>query len=202
MVNIPEGHLSPEERQYLTDFVVNTKPKIILESGTWKGGGSTLSLAKGLFHNKTGTLHTYETYTPYYDIANTYYQQSEYDPYVKLHNTDFVDGISLLSDEELSNVDAVFLDGGDYDPDGQVLKFSIEEYRRNPLLSENVQAFIKLNSFLKINSHILFHDWSHEHGRGLFVNMYLDMNEDVKKNYKLINLIPSQTGLAHFVKIG
>ena len=59
MNNIPSGQMTDNEKQYIYNLVKNINSKLSLESGTWYGGGSTLSLAKGLYETK-GILHTFE----------------------------------------------------------------------------------------------------------------------------------------------
>jgi predicted O-methyltransferase YrrM len=53
-----EGQLSPEERALLVAAVceVAVKPKVVLEVGTWLGGGSTLHILEALERNGEGRL--------------------------------------------------------------------------------------------------------------------------------------------------
>lgn len=53
-----DGQLSAGERQFLTDTILNhsKKPLVILEVGTWLGGGSTLHILQALHQNNQGHL--------------------------------------------------------------------------------------------------------------------------------------------------
>ena len=55
---IIEGQLNPEERRLLTEAIVNapSKPKVVIEVGTWLGGGSTLQFLRALERNGAGHL--------------------------------------------------------------------------------------------------------------------------------------------------
>jgi len=195
---IPEGQLTNIEREYLYNLVKEIKPDFILESGTWHGGGSTLSLTKGLFENNKGILDTYEENNYFYTIANNYYSSSIYKNFINLFNINFIDGIDNLSEEEIQKYDIVFLDGGDESSDGRH-KLSIESYLKDFNVSENVQSFRILENKLKKNTHVLLHDWSIIEGRGNFVKRYLESINF--KNFELKNIIDESTGLAHLVKI-
>lgn len=52
----PTGQLSPTERQILRDTVLQRKPRIVLEVGTWLGGGSTFHILRALQENGQGHL--------------------------------------------------------------------------------------------------------------------------------------------------
>ena len=54
----PDGQLWPKEREFLYNAVREAKPQLVLEIGTWKGGGSTLSIARALQDNGGGELWT------------------------------------------------------------------------------------------------------------------------------------------------
>lgn len=55
---IIEGQLNPEERRLLTEAILSAprKPKILIEVGTWLGGGSTLQTIRALERNGEGHL--------------------------------------------------------------------------------------------------------------------------------------------------
>jgi len=50
--------MSEAERRFLTDAIRNAskKPQVVLETGTWLGGGSTLHILRALHQNGTGHL--------------------------------------------------------------------------------------------------------------------------------------------------
>lgn len=193
---IPQGMLLEHERKYLTDVVLKYKPNVILESGTWYGGGSTLSLVKGLYENEKGILHTVEEHSDYYEIANNFYKNSQYSKYIKLYKDNF---INMINNFNLLEVDLVFLDGGDEKPCGNA-KLDINEYLENYNVSENVQSFKILEEKIRPNTHIILHDWFYSHGRGNFVKRYLE-KEDKMKNYKLEKSFSQYTGMAHLIKL-
>ncbi len=197
-MQIPDGQLSKNERDYLYNTVTKINPKYVLESGTWKGGGSTLSITKGLHKNKNGILFTFEENQEFYNIAKNFYIESEYKENIKLFNEDFNKGLKNLDDSFLTDVNMVFLDGGDETPEGHS-KLPLEEYIKNFYVSENVQSFIYLEKKLPVNCHILLHDWTIEIGRGNFVKRYLE--ETNNKNFIIQNILNDSTGLAHLVKI-
>lgn len=198
-MNIPEGQLSEKERIFLYEIVKEKKPKLILESGTWKGGGSTLFITKSLFDNGFGVLHTYEEHTGFYEIAKNFYDNIELKNNIILHNKSIIDGLKELDDEFFQRIELIFLDGGDELPSGQ-LKRDSNDYIENYNLSENVESFKFLFDRIKIGTTILLHDWYPENGRGNWIKRYL---EDINyKNIKLIEVIDGSTGLAHLIKEG
>src|SRR5438477_7390960 len=52
------GQLSDQERRLLTDAILDApkKPEVVLEVGTWLGGGSTLHILRALERNGVGHL--------------------------------------------------------------------------------------------------------------------------------------------------
>jgi hypothetical protein len=199
-MNIPDGQMSEKERKYIYDLILKVGPKHVIESGTWKGGGSTLSIVKALHENQIGTLHTYEEYKEFYNIAKTFYENSQFINHIKLYNEDFVKAMEIIDDSIIKETEVVVLDGGDELPNGHH-KLKIEDYFRDYNLSENVQSFKILENRLEINTHILLHDWSINIGRGHFVKRYLE--ETKNNNFYLHNLIEVEgsTGLAHLIKV-
>lgn len=191
-MEIPDGQLSNVERDYLFNVVVSLKPNLVIESGTWRGGGSTLSLVKGVLENKIGQLHTYESHTPFWAHASNFYESSIYKPYIQLFNEDFVEGIKKYNFDD--NKVVIFLDGGDETPDGAP-KLPMEMY---PEASENLASFKILESKVKSGTNVLLHDWTVDTGRGTFIKSYLEKtNFD---GWKVINIVNATTGLAHLVK--
>lgn len=82
-----DGQLWPAERQFLHDAVVSARPNIVLEVGTWKGGGSTWQIATALKELKHGHLHTCEINSDFYIEAKKIYDNDEWRPYVTCWNT-------------------------------------------------------------------------------------------------------------------
>jgi hypothetical protein len=197
MNTIPLGQMSIKEKEYIYNTVKNTNSKQAIESGTWYGGGSTLSLVKGLSETG-GILYTFEENHSFYEVAKRFYDNSSYTNNIKLYNTSFIDGLKNLSYEFLNSVDLILLDGGDELPNG-LHKLNISAYIQNYNVSENVQSFKFLEDKIKIGCNLLLHDWSVPEGRGNFIQRYLQDTNNT--NFKLINVIPDSTGLAHIQKI-
>lgn len=69
-----EGQLNTAERKLLTEAILNAarKPQVVIEVGTWLGGGSTLHILRALEQNGTGHLWGVEADRSIYDrmIAN------------------------------------------------------------------------------------------------------------------------------------
>ena len=53
-----QGQINPAEREILTDAILKAEPKptVVLEVGTWLGGGSTIHILQALEKNKVGHL--------------------------------------------------------------------------------------------------------------------------------------------------
>jgi len=51
-----EGQLNAAERNLLTRVIRNAKPRILVEVGTWLGGGSTIHTLQVLEENQLGHL--------------------------------------------------------------------------------------------------------------------------------------------------
>lgn len=196
MQTLPEGQMTHEERNYIEKIIKENNFKFVVESGTWYGGGSTLSIMKGLIQTN-GVLFTYEEELSFFDVARNFYENSIFSKNIKLYNISFLEGLKNLSEETLLKIDLVLLDGGDETPNG-FHKLEIDEYIKDYYKSENVQSFIYLEDKLKPNCHLLLHDWSIEIGRGNFIKRYLtDKNF---QGFELINIIETSTGLAHLIK--
>lgn len=197
MNKIPNGQMTTDEREYIAYVVKNIDAKLCLESGTWYGGGSTLSIVKALVETD-GILHTFEEYEKFFLIAKQYYDNSEYVNNIKLYNMSFIQGLYNFSNDFLKSVDFILLDGGDELPNGHH-KLPVSSYIQDYNLSENVRSFQYLESKIKTGCSILLHDWIIDTGRGNFVKRYLE--ETNNQNFKLINIIHGSTGLAHIKKV-
>ncbi|MBA3544340.1 MAG: class I SAM-dependent methyltransferase [Chthoniobacterales bacterium] len=124
------GQLNEEERRILASAVCDAikRPQVVLEVGTWLGGGSTLVFLRGLQQNGAGHLWGIEADRSVYDamLANIRAAAPE-----ALHRFTPLFGFSdaiipkWVSDNggDLS-VDLVFLDGGD-NPMEQVTEFHL-----------------------------------------------------------------------------
>jgi hypothetical protein len=197
MNKTPDGQMTEKERNYIYNTVKNLNPKTCIESGTWYGGGSTLSITKALYETN-GILHTFEEYYDFYKVAKNFYENNLYFNNIKLHNDSIINGLQKFDDEFFKTVDFILLDGGDELPNGGH-KENISSYIEDYNISENVQSFKYLENRISVGTHILLHDWSIIEGRGNFIKRYLE--ETNNKNFEIIDIINASTGLAHLKKI-
>lgn len=56
-IEIP-GQLWLADREALYETVRSTRPEVVFEVGTWRGGGSTFFISQALYENGAGILHT------------------------------------------------------------------------------------------------------------------------------------------------
>src|SRR5690242_3573 len=68
-----EGQLWPAERAALHEEVRARRPSLVLEVGTWYGGGSTAQIVGALARNGHGHLHSCEVDKEAYDRASVFY---------------------------------------------------------------------------------------------------------------------------------
>ncbi len=123
-----EGQLSAEERRRLTEAILQSdpKPEVIVEIGTWLGGGSTLHILQALHTNGTGHLWGIEADHGIYErmLANIQKAVPEaaarFTPLFGLSDQVIPKWISEKG--STLRVDFAFLDGGD-NPNEQILEF-------------------------------------------------------------------------------
>jgi predicted O-methyltransferase YrrM len=106
------GQLWYGERKLLYETVLDTKPNVAFEIGTWEGGGSTLFIAQALFESGNGVLHTVELDLERYSTARHSYETHL--PHlvdtVRFHHGSSLEVMpDLLSSE--GRCDLLFLDG-------------------------------------------------------------------------------------------
>ena len=119
------GQMLPSERQALHEKVLATKPGIVCEVGTWKGGGSTFFIASAMVRNRLGHLHTIEidpelhaTAVHEYDTAWLWLQSA-----VTFHLGNSLEIFPTVL-AEVGQVDGLMLDGKE-DSDQTVLEFQM-----------------------------------------------------------------------------
>lgn len=189
---IPQGQLSKVERDYLYKITTEIRPNIVLESGTWYGGGSTYAIYKALRDMRYGMLLTYESCERFWKIANDFYADS---PFIMCLNLEFTERMEKADGDPMWNdVGMVFLDGGDEDENGK-LKLPEESY---PEASENLAAFKIIERNAISGTHVLCHDWNINGGRGTFIKSYLQSTN--YEGWTLTKVIPETTGLAHLIR--
>jgi hypothetical protein len=149
-----EGQLNPAERELLTDAILKapSKPEIVIEVGTWLGGGSTVSFLRALHQNGTGHLWGVEADRSVYDrmMANL----TTLAPEVMGHFTPLF-GFShevlprwIAEQKKPLRIDVAFLDGGN-----------------NP--AEQIVEFDLLDPYLPVGAQLFAHDARHRKGKWL-----------------------------------
>ena len=124
------GQLNSEERRIITTAVLEAeqKPKVVLEVGTWLGGGSTLHLLRALEQNGVGHLWGVEADRSTYDemLKNIRTAAPE-----TLHRFTPLFGFSqriipqwLAGQGPDFKIDFAFLDGGN-NPSEQIIEFGL-----------------------------------------------------------------------------
>ncbi len=124
------GQLNPEERCILTAAILDAprKPRIVIEIGTWLGGGSTLHFLKALQQNGEGRLWGVEADRSIYDrmIENIRKAIPEaahrFTPLFGFSQDVIPKWLKELGAEAC--VDIAFLDGGD-NPMEQITEFQL-----------------------------------------------------------------------------
>jgi len=125
-----DGQLNEQERGILTSAVrdAKKKPKVVLEVGTWLGGGSTLHFLRALKENEDGHLWGIEADHQIYEkmiqnirtaVPNA---ADRFTPVFGRSQKVIPDWLNERSETE--SVDLVFLDGGD-NPREQITEFKL-----------------------------------------------------------------------------
>ncbi|CAN5376609.1 hypothetical protein BH20VER3_BH20VER3_02590 [soil metagenome] len=148
------GQMNDRERKLLSRAVTEapTSPRIVLEVGTWLGGGSTVHLLRALERNGEGHLWGIEADPSIYErmIANLQAAAPEvlhrFTPLFGSSNEVIPGWLGELGPE--ARVDLVFLDGGD-----------------NPM--EQVEEFRLLDARIPVGGQLLSHDAKLRKGRWL-----------------------------------
>lgn len=173
-----EGQMLPEERKALYDIIVETKPDIVFEVGTWKGGGSTFFIASALAENKKGRLFTIECDGELFRYAKALYATSlaSLRPYV-FFNKGESDLVYPKILSEVENVDFVFLDGKE-DPE------------------QTVKEYNMFLPHMKAGSYLACHDWKISKMEKLKVIL-----SDCTKWKSILEITHTDTGFAIFKKL-
>jgi predicted O-methyltransferase YrrM len=190
-MNKPVGKIREGDALYLRGAVLAVKPNIILETGTYYGGGSTYTLVGALAELGKGVLHTYEEHKPFFDVAQAYYDsRADLKKHVVVHNEEIVAAFGSLAQEFYDEVGLVFLDGGDELPSAQPKPCW-------PAASESLAAFKIMEGKIRSGTHVLLHDWLNN-GRGARIRDYL---LEVKfAGWEMKHVVDSYEGLCHLVR--
>jgi hypothetical protein len=177
-----QGQLNQAERQTLTNAVLRApkKPRIVLEVGTWLGGGSTIHLLRALEKNGAGHLWGIEVDQSIYErmIGNIRAAAPEcVERFTPLFGfSQDVIPRWLAENKEPSQVDLVFLDGGN-----------------NP--GEQITEFNFLDPFIPVGGQLLSHDANMRKGKWLVP--YLSLLD----NWQVELIEGSDVGLMHARKV-
>ncbi len=149
-----EGQLNSAERQLITDAIcgADKKPGVVIEVGTWLGGGSTLHILRALERNGTGHLWGIEVDRSIYERmiaairAAAPQEANRFTPLFGFSQ----DVLKQWQQEQPPNiaVDFVFLDGGN-----------------NP--REQMEEFDLLNPLIPVGGQLMSHDAKVRKGRWL-----------------------------------
>ena len=124
------GQLNVEERRIITAAIIDApkKPEIVLEVGTWFGGGSTLHLLRALEHNATGHLWGIEADQSIYERMVTNIRRAapevchRFTPLLGFSEDVIPRWLEQLGSD--AKIDVVFLDGGN-NPREQITEFGL-----------------------------------------------------------------------------
>lgn len=105
------GQLRDSERALLRRGILDARPDVVVEAGTWYGGGSTFTIAKALRENRRGMLYTVEAGAARSHTAFMRYlhEQHQLLPYITFICADSETIIKAC----LFEVDVFMCDGGD-----------------------------------------------------------------------------------------
>ena len=137
-----EGQMLPEERKFLYNAVINCKPKLVLEIGTWKGGGSTFQIASAIHENNNdGRLYTCELDKDLYDSAVNNFLMSPLNKIINFYNIPSTELIhKLIESNNMKDFDFIFFDGPE-----------------DPQL--NLDDFKLLDNHILPGTYFCMHDW-------------------------------------------
>jgi len=166
METVPDGQLNSAERQLLTDAVLKAakKPEVIIEIGTWLGGGSTITFLQALQINGIGHLWGIEANRDVYDrmMANLKARAPEV-----LHRFTPLFGFSqqvlpkwIAEQKKPFEIDIAFLDG-----------------ENRP--SEQIEEFHILDPYLPVGAQLWAHDAKFRKGKWFVPFISLLDNWDV-----------------------
>lgn len=166
----------PKEREFLHESVIAARPNIVLEVGTWKGGGSTWQILEALKKNGSGMLYTCETDNDFFRESKELYGN---DPQIEVCHESSESLISGMIQKNLIP-DFIFFDG----PEDADTAF---------------KDFITLDPLLKSGCVFMMHDFDPPSIKATKIRPFLLSNVDWNVN-KILTL-PESVGLCHAVKI-
>ena len=96
--NPEQGQMRPTEREAMYNMLIRKKPDILLEIGTWKGGGSTYIISAAAYEYG-GCLHSIEINKEFHDYAKNLFRNrmNILEPHVVFHLGDASEVIPRIS---------------------------------------------------------------------------------------------------------
>jgi predicted O-methyltransferase YrrM len=179
------GQLLRAERTALHQTVLDLRPEVCLEVGTWKGAGSTLQIAAALSINNKGHLHTCEPDPLLHATASAYYGPdgpgADFATFLTLHKKTSGELIQQLANSG-RRIDFAFFDGPE---DADVA----------------LQDFLALQPLTKPGAVLAVHDWLHQPESVKAVKLKKYMLDHT--GWILHNLLgpPDSVGLVFFRKL-
>lgn len=179
-----EGQLTPKERKKLYSWICEAKPQLVLEIGTWKGGGSTWQIANAIKDSSyDARFITCEIDKDFHKQAKAIYNKPEF-YFVHCILMSCTDVIKSLSDIP---PDFVFYDG----PNDAEFTF---------------ETFKLLDNIMQPGSKFACHDWDefkHDGGvvaeKGKILRPYLEKS----KQWVCLEYVtkPNSVGMALYEKL-
>lgn len=168
--------LFPGENEALYYLVLYTKPNVVCEVGTRKGGGSTYMIASALEKNRCGKLYTIEIDSDFYKESQKLYDNrlKHLKPYVNFYLGKASEVIPSVV-KDFGQIDIAFLDG--MNAEQVLVEYTLYAPR------------------LKTGSYLVCHDWYI--GKMRKIRPIIE-NDPSWKN--LVDISHTQTGFAVFRK--
>lgn len=168
-----EGMMNPSERKVLYDLCIDTRPEIVIETGTCRGGGSTYFISTALRNNEKGRLYTCENNKEFYDYAIDLYNRefTEQKNYVKFLFGNSLDEISRylpIIQSKHGGIDIALVDGGE-----------------SSMLC--VYDFTMLRPFIKVGGYFICHDW--DNGKTQYLRPILENEHDFQLVCREVGLV-------------
>lgn len=165
-----------KEREFLYQAVIDYKPSLVFEVGTWKGGGSTWQIMRGLEENKNGNLITCETDREFYQESIELYKNNAK---IQIHFAPSDKMISFLL-KDLNYPDFLFFDGPEDEDTAYI-------------------DFLSLNPVLKKGALFCMHDWDDPSIKARKIRPYIEKSEQWELISKLTS--PDSVGICLYKKI-
>lgn len=171
-----EGQLMPKEREFLHEAVLQYKPTLVFEVGTWKGGGSTWQIVKALEKNEMGKVITCENDAEFYMQAIRLYNGHGRIEIRYASSKNVVN--EMIEDNEIP--DFLFMDG----PEDRETAYD---------------DFIQLDPLMRRGAIFSMHDWDAPSIKADSIRPYIEN----LKTWKLINKLthPESVGICLYEKI-